>query len=255
MSTASRSCRRVTPTSSSAPTSCRRCSPSWATSFAPGAKVVHIDLNAYEIAKNHPVDLGVVADPKLTLALLGDALERLLPDAKKAATRQRLEQAGKDKEARHHGGARAGRAVRDSVPLKMSRFMEELARAAHRRRRCLRRGAHELAGGVALPRRRRGTGAVLPHPRRVTGRRLPGRARREAGQPGQDGTGVQRRRRIDVHDPGALDGGPSQHQCEVRGLQQRVVPVAAAEHRPVLARAGHRAARLPARHSTSRSLR
>ena len=32
-----------------------------------GAKVIHIDLNAYEIAKNHPVDLGVVADPQLTL--------------------------------------------------------------------------------------------------------------------------------------------------------------------------------------------
>ncbi len=35
--------------------------------WAPGAKVVHIDLNAYEIGKNHPVDLGMVADPKLTL--------------------------------------------------------------------------------------------------------------------------------------------------------------------------------------------
>jgi benzoylformate decarboxylase len=35
--------------------------------FAAGSKVVHVDLNAYEIAKNHPVDIGVVADPKLTL--------------------------------------------------------------------------------------------------------------------------------------------------------------------------------------------
>ena len=43
--------------------------------FAPGAKMIHVDLNAYEIAKNHPVDLGMVADPKLTLALLADALE------------------------------------------------------------------------------------------------------------------------------------------------------------------------------------
>ena len=36
--------------------------------FARGARVVHIDLDAYEIAKNFPVDLGLVADPKLTLA-------------------------------------------------------------------------------------------------------------------------------------------------------------------------------------------
>jgi thiamine pyrophosphate-dependent acetolactate synthase large subunit-like protein len=35
--------------------------------FAPGAKVVHFDLNAYEIAKNHRVDLGIVSDPKISL--------------------------------------------------------------------------------------------------------------------------------------------------------------------------------------------
>src|SRR4051812_43387509 len=57
--------------------------------FAPDAKVVHIDLNAYEIAKNHPVDLGIVADPKLTLALLGDALERALPEGRKKAAATR----------------------------------------------------------------------------------------------------------------------------------------------------------------------
>ena len=27
--------------------------------FAPGAQVIHVDLNVYEIAKNHPVDLGL----------------------------------------------------------------------------------------------------------------------------------------------------------------------------------------------------
>jgi thiamine pyrophosphate-dependent acetolactate synthase large subunit-like protein len=43
--------------------------------FAPGAKVIHIDLNAYEIAKNHPVDVGLVSDPKLTPAKLGPPLK------------------------------------------------------------------------------------------------------------------------------------------------------------------------------------
>jgi benzoylformate decarboxylase len=95
--------------------------------WAPGAKVVHIDLNAYEIAKNHPVDLGVVADPKLTLAALGDVLERTLPDAKKKAGRARIDQAGKDKEAKHKAELEQDRAVRDSQPIKMTRFMEELA--------------------------------------------------------------------------------------------------------------------------------
>jgi benzoylformate decarboxylase len=95
--------------------------------FAPGAKVVHVDLNAYEIAKNHPVDLGVVADPKLTLALLADALDRTMTaDAKKAA-RTRLDQAAREKAAQHTAALEQDRAVRESTPLKMSRFMEELA--------------------------------------------------------------------------------------------------------------------------------
>lgn len=42
--------------------------------FAEDARIVHIDLDAYEIAKNHPVDLGIVADPRLTLEALAAEL-------------------------------------------------------------------------------------------------------------------------------------------------------------------------------------
>ena len=38
--------------------------------YNPDASVIHFDLNAYEIAKNHRVDLGVVCDPKITLQAL-----------------------------------------------------------------------------------------------------------------------------------------------------------------------------------------
>lgn len=44
--------------------------------FRAGAKIVHIDLDTYEIAKNFPVNLAIAADPKPTLGLLGDELER-----------------------------------------------------------------------------------------------------------------------------------------------------------------------------------
>ncbi|MFD0884606.1 thiamine pyrophosphate-binding protein [Streptosporangium algeriense] len=44
--------------------------------FKPGARIVHIDLDAYEIAKNFPVDVGLVADPRLTLAALAGELDR-----------------------------------------------------------------------------------------------------------------------------------------------------------------------------------
>jgi benzoylformate decarboxylase len=42
--------------------------------FRPGARVVHIDLDAYEIAKNFPVNVAIAADPKPTLAMLADEL-------------------------------------------------------------------------------------------------------------------------------------------------------------------------------------
>ncbi|ONK14122.1 thiamine pyrophosphate-binding protein [Streptomyces sp. MP131-18] len=48
--------------------------PSLTSPFRDGARIVHIDLDAYEIAKNFPVDIGLVADPRLTLAALADAL-------------------------------------------------------------------------------------------------------------------------------------------------------------------------------------
>jgi thiamine pyrophosphate-dependent acetolactate synthase large subunit-like protein len=95
--------------------------------FAPGSKVIHIDLNAYEIAKNHPVDLGVVADPKLTLGALADALDTALSAKQKDAARARVEAAGKAKQAAHEAELKKDQEVRDAVPVRMSRFMEELA--------------------------------------------------------------------------------------------------------------------------------
>lgn len=44
--------------------------------FDPKASVAHIDLNAYEIGKNHRVDLGVVGDPRLCLSALIDYVQK-----------------------------------------------------------------------------------------------------------------------------------------------------------------------------------
>jgi benzoylformate decarboxylase len=96
--------------------------------FAKGAKVVHVDLNAYEIAKNHPVDLGVVADPKLTLRAIAEALSPMMSDAQKTAARQRFDKLGQQKEAARATEFEKDQKRRDAVPLAMSRFMEELAK-------------------------------------------------------------------------------------------------------------------------------
>jgi len=95
--------------------------------YGAGAKVIHIDLNAYEIAKNHPVDLGMLGDPKLSLAALASALEATLSPQQREAARARTEKSGQAKEARQRQEMESDRAVREAVPTRMSRFMEELA--------------------------------------------------------------------------------------------------------------------------------
>lgn len=95
--------------------------------FAPGAKVVHVDLNAYEIAKNFPVDLGIVADPKATMARVTDVLAQNMTTAQKEAARARVAQMAAAKEGARQEALAKDRAVRDEVPMHASRFMEELS--------------------------------------------------------------------------------------------------------------------------------
>lgn len=67
--------------------------------FRAGAKVVHIDLNAYEIAKNHPVDLGLAADPKQALRALAGVLEHRLTTGQRAAAAARLDARSRERAA------------------------------------------------------------------------------------------------------------------------------------------------------------
>lgn len=95
--------------------------------FNPAAKVIHVDLNAWEIAKNHPVDIAVVGDPKLTLACVADALEGKLTSSQRQAARSRVEQLKQEKKGRISQEREKDRAEHDSVPLHMSHFVQELA--------------------------------------------------------------------------------------------------------------------------------
>lgn len=94
--------------------------------YAPGAKVIHIDLNADHIAKNHRVDIGVVSDPKLTLGKLAEKLADVMTPAQKKAAHNRLQALGTEKEKKTQSQLERDRSVRDEVPMHASRFMEEL---------------------------------------------------------------------------------------------------------------------------------
>ncbi|GAB2558237.1 thiamine pyrophosphate-binding protein [Spirosoma aerophilum] len=94
--------------------------------YQPGAKVIHFDLNAYEIAKNHHVDLGVVSDPKLSLQALAKAIESQQTKSQKAAASSRLQAAREAKQAAKTAAAPAPEAA-EGKPLKMGQFAEVLA--------------------------------------------------------------------------------------------------------------------------------
>jgi benzoylformate decarboxylase len=89
--------------------------------FEPGAAVVHIDLNAYEISKNHPVDLGLVADPKLTLEAIASAVQALQSPADRARAAGHLRRRREEAAARSALGG-------DGHPDAYEAVLRELAR-------------------------------------------------------------------------------------------------------------------------------
>jgi thiamine pyrophosphate-dependent acetolactate synthase large subunit-like protein len=92
------------------------------------ARVVHIDLDAYEIAKNFRVDLGLVADPKPTLGLLADELERTLSGEQREAGRRRMDDLAEQKQKELESAVAHDREFEGNIPMHPSTFMAELAR-------------------------------------------------------------------------------------------------------------------------------
>ncbi len=95
--------------------------------YAPGAKVIHFDLNSYEIAKNHRVDLGIVCDPKLSLQALADELEATMSDEFRVAAAARTQKIGEAKAAKLAAELAKDQAQKGKSPLQMSQFAEILA--------------------------------------------------------------------------------------------------------------------------------
>ena len=164
--------------------------------FAHGAQVVHIDLNAYEIAKNFPVDLGLVGRPE------ADARPRSPTRSSATLTpssaRPRARRAGDARRAEARG-ARGRTSARPRVRRR---------RAAARRRRSWRssRGRRPTTSIIfdealtVSPELTRHLPPTLPgHFFQTRGGSLgvgiPGAIGRQARPPGQDGDRLHRRRR------------------------------------------------------------
>ncbi|MFG2825589.1 thiamine pyrophosphate-binding protein [Kitasatospora sp. NPDC048365] len=96
--------------------------------FAEDARIVHIDLDPGAIAKNFPVDLGLVADPKLTLARLAEALERRqTPDQRRSAA-DRVRVSAEQKATAYDLALAQDLAADQQGPLTAAYFGRELAK-------------------------------------------------------------------------------------------------------------------------------
>ena len=101
--------------------------PALTDAFAPGTRIVHIDLDAYEIGKNHVADIGLLGDPKESLAALADVLRAKIDDAGRQRAEARAIEIGESKAEMHAAALEEDFDARDAVPLRMSRFVQELA--------------------------------------------------------------------------------------------------------------------------------
>ncbi|MGE3315799.1 MAG: thiamine pyrophosphate-binding protein [Planctomycetaceae bacterium] len=95
--------------------------------FAEGSKTIHVDLNAYEIAKNHPVTMGLVSDPKLTLARLTEILEQTMSLSEQQQATRRSEAIAQRKQQARSRAIAADAQWRGSAPLHFSQFMQIFA--------------------------------------------------------------------------------------------------------------------------------
>lgn len=97
--------------------------------FAPTAKVLHIDLNPWEIGKNWQVEMGVMADPRLALEeILAAVRAKQTPAQREGATR-RAAAVKATGEALLQAVESAARSRWENVPIGAGRMMSEVAGA------------------------------------------------------------------------------------------------------------------------------
>jgi benzoylformate decarboxylase len=97
--------------------------------FANGTRIVHIDLNAYEIGKNWRVDLGVLADPRLAMIDVIEAVKRLQTDEQRKTAQERVEKVSQAGDAMMQALEMAAKARWDASPMTAGRMMSEIGEA------------------------------------------------------------------------------------------------------------------------------
>jgi benzoylformate decarboxylase len=97
--------------------------------FPPGASLIHIDINPWEISKNWPVHHGLMADPKLALVDLLAALQKHLSPAHREEAQRRTQAVQTMAQQVMQAMDASAQAKWDNVPISPARMAKELADA------------------------------------------------------------------------------------------------------------------------------
>lgn len=96
--------------------------------YAEGARTIHIDLDTGAIGKNHPVDMGLMADPATALAALAQAIRAAIRPERAAVSRRRLDASKVVRERENQNARRDATKGSGTTPgsLHFGHFMREL---------------------------------------------------------------------------------------------------------------------------------
>ena len=97
--------------------------------FADGTKVVHVDLNPREIGKNWRVDVGVMADPRLAMIDVIEAIKRLQTDDQRKTAQERADKVKQAGDQMMGALEATAKARWDNSPMTAGRMMSELGDA------------------------------------------------------------------------------------------------------------------------------
>lgn len=97
--------------------------------FAQEARVIHIDLDAREIGKNWPVEIGLLADPRQAMEEIIAALNETMTHERHEATQRRATAVEIANGQMMQAFESAARGRWDNVPISAGRMMSELADA------------------------------------------------------------------------------------------------------------------------------
>lgn len=92
-------------------------------------KLIHIDINASEVGKSEPTDLGIVASPKMALDNIGDAIKTEMTGYDSEAARDRAQVAAELSESARNKFLENAESHKQDSPMNVASMFNELSKS------------------------------------------------------------------------------------------------------------------------------